>query len=240
MNKIAVLVGIIVVGLGSMYARINSYKNETKVLQCKQVKSSSTHISRDTRDIIFGLDKQASQVSWQANYVLGGGHQGILEAESGIIIVSPEGELKIGNATLAMTTIQNLDLQAEEGRQDLENHLKSADFFATETYPTAKFVLTKVAPHFQLYEFSNTQQILVEGDLTIKGITQAVSFSATLTRKKDTVKIKAELKIDRTKWGINYKSYNLMDNIKDGVIANEITIGLNLVFKKGLKSGDGC
>jgi len=47
---------------------------------------------------------------------------------------------------------------------DRDTHLKSADFFDVENHPTMTFKSTKVTDSF------------LEGDLTIKGITQPVSF----------------------------------------------------------------
>jgi polyisoprenoid-binding protein YceI len=48
---------------------------------------------------------------------------------------------------------------------DRDTHLRSADFFDVENHPTMTFKSTKVTDNF------------LEGDLTIRGITQPVSFA---------------------------------------------------------------
>ena len=50
----------------------------------------------------------------------------------------------------------------------------------------------------------------VKGDITIKGITESISFPMTVTEKSAT----ASLKIDRTKHKITYKSPSLLETYK--------------------------
>ena len=54
------------------------------------------------------------------------------------------------------------------GDQNRDNHLRSADFFDVETYPTIDFVSTGVR-----YEGGD---FLVDGDLTMHGFTKPVTF----------------------------------------------------------------
>ena len=54
------------------------------------------------------------------------------------------------------------------GDQNRDNHLRSADFFDVETYPTIDFVSTGVR-----YEKGD---FLVDGDLTMHGVTKPVTF----------------------------------------------------------------
>jgi polyisoprenoid-binding protein YceI len=54
------------------------------------------------------------------------------------------------------------------GDQNRDNHLRSADFFDVETYPTIDFVSTGVR-----YEGGD---FLVDGDLTMHGVTKPVTF----------------------------------------------------------------
>ncbi|RID89078.1 polyisoprenoid-binding protein [Peribacillus asahii] len=52
--------------------------------------------------------------------------------------------------------------------EDRDNHLKSADFFDVETYPTIDFKSTNITKAGDDYK--------VTGDLTIKGVTKTVTF----------------------------------------------------------------
>ena len=96
----------------------------------------------------------------------------------------------------------------------LEGHLKSDDFFGTEKFPEATFVITSVKGNE------------VKGDLTIKGHTEKESFA--LTTKGNT--ISGNVVIDRTKFGIQYKSGSFFDNLKDKAIDDEFELTLNIVF----------
>lgn len=58
----------------------------------------------------------------------------------------------------------------DTGNTDRDNHLKSADFFDAETHPTIQFKSTSVAKEDDDY--------IVNGDLTIKGITKPVKLTA--------------------------------------------------------------
>jgi polyisoprenoid-binding protein YceI len=77
--------------------------------------------------------------------------------------VTPENPLE---ATVEATVdVASIDTQ-DEGR---DGHLKSADFFDVENYPTMEFRSTGVRVE--------DGDMLVDGDLTIRGITKPVTFS---------------------------------------------------------------
>ena len=52
----------------------------------------------------------------------------------------------------------------------LEGHLKSGDFFEVEEFPTASYEITKVTENT-----AGDYNTLLEGNLTIKGITKPVT-----------------------------------------------------------------
>lgn len=60
--------------------------------------------------------------------------------------------------------VASIDTKSE----DRDNHLKSADFFDVEKYPTITFKSTNIEKDGDDYE--------VTGDLTIKGVTKQVTF----------------------------------------------------------------
>jgi polyisoprenoid-binding protein YceI len=77
-------------------------------------------------------------------------------------LTAPENPLEATvEATVDVASIDTKD----EGR---DNHLRSADFFDVETYPTMEFRSTGVR--------IENGEFLVDGDLTIKGITKPVTF----------------------------------------------------------------
>jgi polyisoprenoid-binding protein YceI len=62
------------------------------------------------------------------------------------------------------------------GVPDLDEHLKSGDFFEVAKYPTTTFVSTKVEPGM------NAGKFRVTGNLTMHGITRPVTLEATLLK----------------------------------------------------------
>ena len=143
-----------------------------------------------------------------------------------------EGEISIkdnqivsGKFIANTTSLANVDLANNpEASKQLDNHLKSADFFDVEKYPTATFEISKVTPSEQ-----GDYNSILEGNLTIKGITRAISLNANIKIDTKQVSIATEqTDIDRSLFGIEFQS-----PIENGVIKNEIT--LQIIIKANLK-----
>ncbi|MEG1267025.1 Polyisoprenoid-binding protein YceI [Paenimyroides ummariense] len=87
---------------------------------------------------------------------------------------------------------------------DRDNHLKSADFFDAEQYPTLNFKSTNIQGNGSEYE--------ITGDLTIKGITKPVTlnaeFSGLMTDPWGNTKVGLNLdgKINRKDFGLTYNA----------------------------------
>lgn len=69
------------------------------------------------------------------------------------------------NATIQATSV-------DTGAADRDNHLRSADFFDVEKYPTLTFSSTRVEP-------KSDTEATVYGDLTIHGVTKEVPLNVT-------------------------------------------------------------
>ena len=117
-------------------------------------------------------------------------------------------------------------MDGDKPSPNLDKHLKNDDFFGVEKFPTANFVIKKVE--------GNGADVKITGDLTIKGKTNSVSFPAKVTWNADkTVSAVAEkVVIDRTKYGIEYKSKSIFSSIGDNFIYDEFILNVKLVAKK--------
>lgn len=120
-----------------------------------------------------------------------------------------------------MGTITVLDIPADdEMNGKLKGHLESPDFFDVVNNPTSSFKIVSV---------DQTEGVVITGDLTIKGITQSISFPAEVAATEAGVVMKgAPFTIDRTKFGIEYKSKSIFDNLKDKFIDDEVEISFEL------------
>lgn len=175
----------------------------------------------------WSLNEKESKLKWIGKPIVGGGHEGTIQFVSGSVTFSTAGVLTQGEFVLDMNTIKNTDMKPESSAKDLEDHLKSEDFFSVSKHPKANFSILKVITGVST---KDTQMIKVTGLLSIKGITNHVVFPATIIRDKEGLMIKADLTIDRTKWDIIYQSKSIFTNLKDGVISDEITISVELRF----------
>lgn len=170
----------------------------------------------------YKVDLTASTVEWTGTKP-SGQHSGTIKISDGAIEVKKDKPVS-GNFTIDMTSITDTDLEGR-GKEGLEKHLKSDDFFDVEKNPTATFEITGIAP------IAATQNVLLEGanynvsgNLTLRGVTKNVSFPASIEIKDKTLTGTADFNIDRTEWGISYGA--------DGKVAKEIKLKLNIVANK--------
>ncbi|WP_282115920.1 YceI family protein [Cellulophaga baltica] len=158
-----------------------------------------------------------STVTWKG-YKFAGSHEGKIALQSGELLFDGD-KLTGGEFVVDMASITVGDLAAGQGKEKLEGHLKADDFFGTENYATSKLVFTSV-------KATGKNSYDVSGDLTIKGITKAVSFDISVYGSKAT----ATLKVDRTNYDIHYGSTNFTDTLKDKAIYDEFDLVVDLQF----------
>lgn len=171
----------------------------------------------------YKVDLSQSKVNWTGRKITGE-HSGTIKLTDGKLILDGD-KLSGGSFTIDMASIKNTDITDAESGKDLEGHLKSEDFFATEKYPKARFVITKVSP-------SDNKQSQITGNLTIKGITKEVRFPATIQTEGDKVKATAKIVVDRTLFDIRYGSGSFFDDLGDKAIDNNFELNVALLAKK--------
>ena len=106
---------------------------------------------------------------------------------------------------------------------DRNNHLKSADFFDVETYPTITFKSTAV-------ESVNDTHAKVSGDLTIKGVTKPVVLDAEFygvqsNPQSDHAGFYATTVIDREDFGL---TWNMALEAGGVLVSKEVTLELSV------------
>lgn len=156
-----------------------------------------------------------SKILWEGEK-LTGSHDGDIQLKDGFLLMEG-GELVGGEFTVDMTTINVLDLEGD-GKQKLEGHLNSDDFFGVKDHPTAKFVINTVAKKGNTYG--------VSGTMTIKGKSNPIAFDL----KMEKGKASTSFKIDRTKYNIRYGSGSFFDNLGDKTIYDEFKLDVVLMF----------
>jgi polyisoprenoid-binding protein YceI len=170
----------------------------------------------------YKVDTENSVLSWVGKKVTGK-HTGELRLKSGKFQFT-DGKLSGGDFVIDMETITVTDLEAEWADK-LLGHLKSDDFFGVANFKTAEFKATSVKPG------SNTNTYEVTGNLTIKGVTEPVSFPVTVSEESGKMKTTGTATIDRTKYGIRYGSGSFFDNLGDKTISDDFDLSFEIVSK---------
>ncbi|KMQ69089.1 polyisoprenoid-binding protein [Chryseobacterium sp. FH2] len=188
----------------------------------KPVTSESNEITTTKDGSQFVLDTLNSKVEWKGYKIFKSestSHFGTIKFESGDVTVK-EGKLESGKFVADMNSLTSVDLKDDtEQLGKLNGHLKSGDFFEVEKFPTASFEITKVTPATE-----GDYNTLLDGNLTIKGITKPVQFKANVSVKEGEVSIATEPKdVKREEFGVKFQA-----PAENGVIKDEVTLQISV------------
>ncbi|WP_291862417.1 YceI family protein [Marinilabilia sp.] len=163
------------------------------------------------------VDAEESSLSWEAGKI-GGSHNGTINLISGSLVVE-NGIIHSGEFVIDMESIAVTDIEDESLNQQLEGHLKSADFFDVENHKASRFKV--------LGSSKSGADLKVNGNLTIKGRTLPANFVATPTGNG----YKGRIVVDRTLYDVRYGSTKFFDNLADKAIDDEFVIDVDLHVK---------
>ncbi|SEK77732.1 YceI-like domain-containing protein [Aquimarina amphilecti] len=173
-------------------------------------------------------------ISWRSHLAWRGSssvnsHSGKIIIDSGYVVLNKKKKILGGKFFLNMNSITVADLKGEE-KEILENHLKGHTkekedhFFNSKKYPTAVFEVTN--------NFIEDNENLLEGDLTLKGTKDYVeAFPIAFSKEAGKLILSSEnFDIDRTRWGVNYASSSIYDDLKDEIIRDFIKVRIKVYF----------
>ena len=183
-------------------------------------KQSAAAATGDT----LSIDIAGSTIGWVGTKT-GGQHNGTFNVANGFLTVA-EGNVTGGAFNIDVASLSVADLTGDD-KGKLEGHLKSADFFQVDSFPTARFEITNVAAFDPAMNSSKLPGAThtISGNLTLRGQTNNVSFPAILKIDGEKVTAVADFNIDRTNWGLVYKGPN---NPADWLIAKEVNLKLDV------------
>lgn len=206
MNRLQYLI-LIIFAVSLSAFRITNDPKPTKV----------SHVLR--KAVVYKVDEQNSKVTWLAKKVTGE-HSGNVKVSNGTLTLD-NNVLKGGSFDIDTRTISVTDITDPETNGKLLGHLKSDDFFSVEKFPAAKFVISSVKP-------VSAGKYEVTGKLTIKGITNDVTFPTTVKTEGNKVQADAKITVDRTKYGIKFRSKNFFENLGDKTISDDFDLNVTL------------
>lgn len=184
----------------------------------KPLTSDSTEVQTAKNGQMYVLDTMNSKIEWKGFKVLKSdntSHFGTIKFESGDVTVNGD-KLESGKFVADMSSLANVDLADDaEQKGKLESHLKSGDFFEVEKFPTASYEIAKVTA-----TENGDYNTVLDGNLTIKGITKPVQFKANVKVDNGEVSIATEPKdILREDFGVKFQL-----PVQNGLIKNEVNV----------------
>ena len=166
------------------------------------------------------VNKDLSTIKWTGKEITTKSHYGILDLKEGSIYVNNDGIIS-GNVVIDMNSINCLDMSGR-GKNRLEGHLRSDDFFGVNSYPEANLSFTS-------WSVNSLGKILYKGDLTIKNITHPITFSGSVKKIDIGYRSTINLSFDRTLYEIKFRSGKYFQNLGDKLILDNIDISAEIV-----------
>lgn len=173
----------------------------------------------------FAVDVAASELIWTGSNIVGSEQTGTIDISDGSLEFVGT-TLTGGSVTIDMATMSSTNLPAEQA-SNLIGHLMNEDFFEVTTWPTSQLV-------FKSAEATDVEnQYLVTADLTIKDVTDELTFITDVTVTDGALNATADIEFDRTQWGVIYGSNSFFDGLGDRVIKDEVSMFVTLVASQG-------
>ena len=169
------------------------------------------------RDQKFKIVSTLSNIDWVGKKVTGS-HNGTIAVKEGELTLH-ENKLTGGRIIVDIASIKILDVTDPATNAQFAGHLASDDFFSTEKYPEAILEITSVSGKH------------IEGNLTIKGIKHPIGFDAAVNIDHDSLMATGKLIIDRTKYGMKFRSGNFFKDLGDTLIYNDFELNVSVTAK---------
>jgi len=155
----------------------------------------------------YTFSPESSKIEFVGSKVTGSHNGGFKNFEGELF--SSSGQLQgAGNKV----TIDTTSVWADNDR--LTGHLKSADFFDIQKFPTATFVTTDVSQ-----QGTNAN---VSGNLTLHGVTKQISFPASIRTSEQAIEVRANFSINRLDFEMKYPGK------ADDLIRKEVVLKLDI------------
>jgi len=171
----------------------------------------------------WNLDPAHTMAEFKIKHMMIANVKGRFSKISGVLILD---ESKLANSSVE-ASIEAASIETHDANRD--GHLKSADFFDVEKFPTLNFKSTGIG-------VVGDGELSIQGDLTIRGVTRQVRFAAEgpTSPIKDPwgntrVAISATTKISRKDFGLTWNASLETGGI---LVGDDVTITVEAEFVK--------
>ncbi len=125
---------------------------------------------------------------------------GTLSGLSGKVNFSPN---DLTNSSFDVS-LKSATINTDNGTRD--KHLKKAEYFDVEKYPTISFVSSKI-------QKNKAGAYVVDGTVTIKGVSKKIEFPFKITDTKEGLLLSGEFKLNRRDFKVGGSSMVMSDNL---------------------------
>ena len=172
------------------------------------------------------MDLTKSSIKWIGKEITTKEHFGALKFSKAQLEFNGD-VLTGGEFMVDMTTLDVQDLSGG-GKQRLEGHLRSDDFFSVNKHQTSYLKINEVLPPELSRIEADNNSFEVSGELTIKGITHPIVFTIKPVSDQSYV---ADLTFDRSDYNVRFRSGSFFENLGDKLILDDIKLEVTLVKK---------
>ena len=140
---------------------------------------------------------------------------GLVRIKGAFREIEGEGEVASEGSVTGRVSLATASLDTKNRKRDV--HLRSDDFFSSDTHPSIAFDLTGMEP--------SGEGVTLSGTITVRGQTRPISVPATVTASgPEEIVLDAEVEVDRSQFGL---TWNRM-----GMASMNNTITVHTVFIK--------
>ncbi|WP_183556825.1 YceI family protein [Mucilaginibacter sp. SP1R1] len=173
----------------------------------------------------FEIVSAQSNIDWTGRKITGA-HNGTIAIKEGTLNLN-DGKLTGGKFIIDTTSIIILDVTDPATNAQFAGHLASDDFFSSEKFPGAVFEITSAV-------FKAGSEYHINGNLTIKNITEPVAFDAHVDVDNSTLTATGKIVVDRTKYNMKFRSGNFFKDLGDTLIYNDFDLNVSITAKAGV------
>ena len=158
----------------------------------------STVTMAGTGTSTWNIDPQHSEVGFEVKHMMFAKVRGRFEEIEGTVVLGPENAIEDSRAEVV---VQAGSINTSQAQRD--EHLRSADFFDVESFPTLSFRSTSV-------HRDAADELVITGDLMMHGVTREVVLEATETGRgtdpwgNERIGFSAGTTIDRRDFGLTW------------------------------------
>jgi polyisoprenoid-binding protein YceI len=185
--------------------------------------SATILVQPQTSTTTWNLDPAHTAAEFKVKHMMIANVKGHFSKVEGVLIRDESGPVN----DRVEATIEAASIETRNEQRDA--HLKSADFFHVEKFPTLHFKSTGI-------RVVGEEELSVEGDLTIRGVTRKVRFAVEgpTAPAKDPwgntrIGLSASTKINRKDFGLTWNAALETGGI---LVGDDVTITLDAQFVK--------